>query len=124
LLGKVKFVKVPVEGPDKDKLQYIDDIPMSAVSVAGDGAGGVSVGITFMIANAPGSPKVITDGGEEKLVIFDGAANEYLRDPVLMFRETEGTPPPPNGGGGGGCDAGFGMGLAVLAGLIAYRKKK
>jgi hypothetical protein len=51
--------------------------------------GGVRVLLPYLLADAPGAPKVVRDGETARLVIFDGVKNGCLHDPIWLYRAAE-----------------------------------
>ncbi|MDR1623191.1 MAG: hypothetical protein LBS00_12565 [Synergistaceae bacterium] len=100
----------------------------------GEAIGGIILELPFLLANAGGEPKTVTDGNTKHLVIFDGEFNNWLRDPVYLFRRNEPKPEPKpdpepepspepepesvepgdDPSGGGGCDTGFGAAMMMV----------
>jgi hypothetical protein len=89
-LKKSLFAKVPAEGATQGTLQDLTPLLNDIIAVKKDtdakNQGGILVDLPFLLANAEGQPKKITDGTKKHLVVFDGANNNILRDPVWLFR--------------------------------------
>jgi hypothetical protein len=111
--SKLRVYKQQLQG--KGELQPFTNYVGNAVTAVRNSDSSMTFTLRYVVSNAPGEPDLAGDIP----VLFDGATNSTLEDPILLFTEDAKS----DGDGGGGCAA-VSLSLPLLLALLALPLSK